>query len=447
MIGDFLAKRLAKRIEKKTKKRILTKEGLKPLLSQIKLTLLEADINIEVVNHFIEVIKQKAINKNVIENATPYQTMIKIVHMEIKNLFGKVNQSFLTTKKFNKILLFGLQGVGKTTTAAKLCYFLKNKKHKKVLLVNCDLNRVGSLEQVQELAKTHNLNLFKSEKKDIFQIAKDAKKYAFENNFDYVIFDSAGRIQVDTSLMEELKKLAYIINPDESFLVVDSLIGQEVINVTKTFNKYLNLSGVIATKIDGNNKGGPIFSIVYLTKLPIKFIATGEHINNLELFHPKRMADRVLGMGDIDSLFESIKENLDQRTIKTTLERMMRGQFDLQDYLLQLKQMKKMGNVSGFMKNLPNSPFKMDQDTIEKKEAKLKIAEIILSSTTQKERRNPKLMKYLSRKNRILKGSGRTEKELMALLNEYEKIKKNVLNIKQKLIANNYNVNNLFFKK
>jgi len=447
MIGDFLAKRLAKRIEKKTKKRILTKEGLKPLLNEIKLTLLESDINIKVVDHFIKIIHAKALNKNVITNTTPYQTILKIVHTEIKNLFGKINKTFLITKKFTKILLFGLQGVGKTTTAAKLSYFLKNKKHKKTLLVNCDLNRVGAYEQIKELTTQNNLDLFETDLKDVFLIAKAALKYAQINNYDYVIFDSAGRVQIDKKLMAELKQLAKIIKPDESVLVVDSLIGQEVITITQTFNQYLNLNGVIATKIDGNNKGGAIFSIVYLTKLPIKFITTGEHINNLELFHPKRMADRILGYGDIDSLFESIKENLDQRTIKTTLNRMMRGQFDLQDYLNQLKEMKKMGNVSGLMKNLPNNIFKMSNETIEKKEAKLRIAEIILSSTTQKERRNPRLLRYLSRKNRILKGCGRSEKELMALLNEYEKIKKSIINFKQKLIANNFDLKNLLFNK
>ncbi len=432
MIGDFLAKRMKKSIQKNMKKSILTKEGIEPVLKEIRLTLLDADVNIEVVKSLIKSIKEKCENKNVIDNLNPTQTLIKIVHTEIKNILGKTTSKLNISKKPSVILLAGLQGAGKTTTAAKVAAYIKRKQNKKILLVGCDIYRPAAIEQLKILSKRINVDFFEKGKQDPIKTTKEAINYATKNNFDIVIIDTAGRLQIDQKLMKELKEIKKFSFPIETLLVVDGMIGQEIINVTNEFNKNLSLSGVIITKLDGDTRAGATLSITYLTKLPIKFIGTGENISNLELFHPKRMADRILGMGDVDTLFEKLHENIDERTIKTSLRRMMVGQFDLQDYLNQLKQLKKMGSMSGIIKMIPGAN-KVSDSKLEEAERKLKITEIILASTTIKERREPKLLKHIKRKQRIIKGSGRTEKEYNELINQFDKVKKKMDEIKRQI--------------
>ncbi len=434
MIGDFLAKRIKKSIEKKVKKSILQSEGLEPLLQELKLTLLDSDVNIEVVKKIISDIRIKTENKNLIENLSPAQTVIKIVHEEIKNILGNTTSKINISKNPTVILIAGLQGSGKTTTSAKLASFINRKDKKNVLLVACDIYRPAAIEQLKILAEKAKVGFFEKGKQDPILTAKESLHYAKENNYDCVIIDTAGRLQIDEKLMNEIQQIKQITSPSETLLVLDGMIGQEVINVTKEFNKKISLTGVIVTKLDGDTRGGATLSISYLTNVPIKFIGTGEGIFNIDIFHPKRMADRILGMGDVDTLFEKLQENIDERTIKTTMRRMMSGQFDLQDYLNQLKQMKSMGSISGILKLFPGanaiSENKADEIT-----QKLFITEVILSSTTIKERREPRLLKHMTRKQRILKGSGRTEKEFNELINQFEKIKKKVDEIRKQLAS------------
>ncbi len=437
MIGDFLSNRLKKSIQKNMKKSILTKEGIEPSLREIKINLLEADVNIEVVNDLIKKIKSKSLNKGILNNANPSQMMIKIVHTEIKDILGKSTSFLNLSSKPNIFLVAGLQGSGKTTTVAKLATYVKRKKHyNKILLVACDVYRPAAIEQLKQLSQNAGVDIFEKGLQSPIKTITESLIYANKYKYDLVIIDTAGRTQVDQKLMDEIKQIKKISKPNETLLVVDGMIGQEIIPIISSFNNAINLSGVIVTKLDGSSRGGSVLSITHMTNIPIKFIGTGENLNNLELFHPKRMADRILGMGDIDTLFEKFRDNIDDRTIKVSMRRMMSGQFDLQDYLNQLKQMKKMGKMSSIMKLIPNSP-KISAEKLDSIQRKLNITEIILNSTTIKERREPKLLKYLTRKQRVIKGSGRTEKEFNELMNQYEKIKKKIDEVKKQMISGN----------
>ncbi len=433
MIGDFLAKKMKNSIEKKAKKSILRKEGLEPLLKEMKLNLLDADVNLEVVDKFLENIKLNLENKNLIENLNASQTVSKVVHTELKNILGKTTSKLNISKKPSIILMVGLQGSGKTTTTAKLASLIQRKENKKVLLVACDVYRPAAVEQLKILSNKVQAGFFSvSNNKNPIEIANLSIAYANKNNYDCIIIDTAGRMQIDEKLMNEIKNIKQSITPSETLLVVDGMIGQEVINITSSFDKKISLTGVIVSKLDGDARGGATFSISYLTNIPIKFIGTGEGVYNIDVFHPKRMADRILGMGDVDSLFEKLQENIDERTIKTTIRRMMSGQFDLQDYLNQLRQMKKMGNFGSVLKMIPGLNS-VSENKVEEITKKLFITEIILSSTTIKERREPRLLKHFKRKTRIIKGSGRTEKEFNELINQFDKINKKILEIKKQM--------------
>lgn len=432
MLGDFLAKRMKKTIEKNVKKSVLTKEGIEPVLREIKLTLLDADVNIKVVKKLIESIKEKAINKHVIENLNPSQTLIKIVHTEIKTILGKTTSKLNLSKKPSVILFSGLQGSGKTTSIVKLAYHLQKREQKKVLLVGCDIYRPAAIEQLKVLASKIKCEVFEQGKTEPVTIAKNALLYGNANNFDVILIDTAGRLQIDEKLMLEIQEIRKAVSPLETLIVVDGMIGQEVINIINEFNKKIKLTGAIVTKLDGDTRGGAVLSINDLTSIPIKFVGTGENINNLDLFHPNRMADRILGMGDVETLFEKLKENIDQRTIKTTMRRMMLGQFDLQDYLNNLHQMKNMGKMKAVLRLIPGAN-KVSDEKIAKIDANLKITEIILNSTTIIERKNSRLLKHITRKQRIIKGSGRSEKEYNELLNQFAKIKKKMDEVKKQI--------------
>ncbi|ADR24055.1 signal recognition particle protein [Mycoplasma leachii PG50] len=425
--GDFLSKRMQKSIEKNMKNSTLNEENIKETLKEIRLSLLEADVNIEATKEIINNVKQKALGGYIFEGANAHQQMIKIVHEELVNILGKENAPLELNKKPSVVMMVGLQGSGKTTTANKLAYLLNKKNKKKVLLVGLDIYRPGAIEQLIQLGQKTNTQVFEKGKQDPILTAQEALEYAQENNFDVVILDTAGRLQVDQVLMTELDNLKKKTSPSEILLVVDGMSGQEIINVTNEFNSKLKLSGVVVTKLDGDARGGATLSISYLTKLPIKFIGEGEGYNALAAFYPKRMADRLMGMGDIETLFEKAVENIDERSIQKTMNRMFLGQFDLEDLRNQLAQIAKMGSLNKLMKMLPIN--KVSETQIQDAQRKLAVFSILMDSMTLKERRDPRVLKAISRKNRIIKGSGRTEKEFNELINSFEKGKKQVLEI------------------
>ncbi|KEZ19038.1 signal recognition particle protein [Mycoplasma capricolum] len=425
--GDFLSKRMQKSIEKNMKNSTLNEENIKETLKEIRLSLLEADVNIEATKEIISNVKQKALGGYIFEGANAHQQMIKIVHEELVNILGKENAPLELNKKPSVVMMVGLQGSGKTTTANKLAYLLNKKNKKKVLLVGLDIYRPGAIEQLIQLGQKTNTQVFEKGKQDPVLTAQEALEYAQENNFDVVILDTAGRLQVDQVLMTELDNLKKKTSPSEILLVVDGMSGQEIINVTNEFNDKLKLSGVVVTKLDGDARGGATLSISYLTKLPIKFIGEGEGYNALAAFYPKRMADRLMGMGDIETLFERAVENIDERSIQKTMNRMFLGQFDLEDLRNQLAQIAKMGSLNKLMKMLPIN--KVSESQIQDAQRKLAVFSILMDSMTLKERRDPRVLKAISRKNRIIKGSGRSEKEFNELINSFEKGKKQVLEI------------------
>ncbi|KNG79556.1 signal recognition particle protein [Mycoplasma sp. HU2014] len=429
--GDFLSKRMHKSIEKNMKKSTLTEENIKDTLKEIRLALLEADVNVEAVKEIISKVKEKSLGGYIQDGANAHQQMVKIVHEELVEILGKINSPLELSKKPTVIMMAGLQGSGKTTSTCKLAYHLTKKQKKKVLMVGLDIYRPGAIEQLLQLGEKNNIDVFEKQKQDPTITAKQALEYAQDNNYDVVILDTAGRLQIDQVLMDELDNLRKITSPSEILLVVDGMVGQEIINVTNEFNKQLKLSGVIVTKLDGDARGGATLSITYMTKLPIKFIGEGEGVSSLNAFYPKRMADRLMGMGDIETLFEKAVENIDERSMQKTMTRMFMGQFDLEDLRNQLAQIGKMGSLNKLMKMLPTN--KISESQIEDAQRKLAVFSVLMDSMTLKERRDPRVLKAISRKNRIIKGSGRSEKEFNELINSFEKGKKQVMEMTKML--------------
>ncbi|QHX35831.1 signal recognition particle protein [Spiroplasma sp. TIUS-1] len=424
--GDFLAKRFQKSIEKNLKKSQLNEENVSEALREIRLSLLEADVNIDVVKKIVSAIKEKSIGGFIEEGVRADQQMVKIVHEELINVLGKEKSELNISKKPSPIMMVGLQGAGKTTTVAKLTNLLK-KQGKKVLMVALDIYRPGAIDQLVELATKNKFDVFEKGNQNPTKTAKEAMKFAEENKYDVVLLDTAGRLQIDKQLMGELKEIKKITSPTEIILTVDGMTGQDIINVATEFNSTLKITGVIVTKLDGDARGGATLSISYVTKVPIKFIGEGEGIDALSEFYPKRIADRIMGFGDVETLFEKATKQVDQRTMEKTMRRMMQGLFDLEDLKNQMAQLANMGNLGAVMKMMPGLNGKISEDQITTAQTKLKIAEYLMDSMTLKERRDPRLLKAINRKRRIIKGSGRTEKEFNELINQFEKSKKQAL--------------------
>ncbi|WP_342252414.1 signal recognition particle protein [Spiroplasma endosymbiont of Amphibalanus improvisus] len=425
MFGNFLAKRLNKSITKNLNKSTLNDNSIDKAIDEIRLVLLESDVNNEVVKDLIKNIRKKAEGQFILKGLKPSEMLIKIVHEEIIDILGKNKIDINFHGNPSIVMMVGLQGSGKTTTTGKIANLVAKKYSKKPLLVACDIYRPAAIEQLKVIGNKLNIPVFEKGTQDPVKTTVEAVEYAKKNNHDLVLFDTAGRLHIDEKLMNELKQIQIKTKPQEILLVVDGMTGQDIINVTKSFNDLLKLSGVVVTKLDGDERGGVVLSIRHLTGLPIKFIGTGENTKDIEFFYPDRMADRLLGLGDVKTLVEKVQENVDERTFKDTMQRMMSGQFDLQDLLNQMRQIGKMGKLGGIAKMIPGAP-KIDSSKIVDGEKKLRIAEILITSMTMRERREPRLLKHLSRKERIIKGSGRTLKEYNELINQFEKTKKQV---------------------
>ncbi|MHA0272458.1 signal recognition particle protein [Mycoplasma sp. 48589B] len=432
---DFLEKRIQKSLAKMAKKTTLNEEDIQEVTREVKMALLEADVNLKVVKEFVNNVKEKALEEGrIIGKLNPSQTMIKIFRDELVEVLGKEAKEIKIDKRPYVIMMCGLQGSGKTTATAKLAYYLRKKKHiSKPLVVAADIYRPAAVDQLVTLAKGIQVDYFE-QGVDVpaETIVQNALSYANENKNDLIIIDTAGRLAIDEKLMDELANIKKIAHPDEIFFVADALSGQDIINVASAFHEKLKLSGVIITKLDSDARGGAALSLRQVLNIPIRFIGTGEKTSNLELFHPDRMAERILGMGDVMTLIEQASEAIDEDKAKNMVERIFSGNFTLDDLMEQIKQMKQMGKFSKILKMLPgNLAGKIDESEIDKAEEKMQLYQILMSSMTKQERKNPKLLKQASRKERILKGSGRSAQEYNKLLNDFDAMSKKMTQIAQ----------------
>ena len=400
----------------------LNEEQVESGLKEIRQALLEADVALSVVKKFIETIKPRAIGQEIIRSTSPGQMIVKIVYDELVNFLGEKNQELkLNAVPPISILLVGLQGSGKTTSSAKLANFIEKKYNKKTLLVSLDVYRPAAQEQLKILAQNNNIkHLPIVEGQQPIDISKRALNLARLNGSDVIIFDTAGRTQVDIVMMNEIKQIKKLLNPTETILVADSLTGQIATNVAKAFDEAIDISSIILTRIDGDGRGGAALSMKYTTNKPIKYIGVGEKIGDLELFHPERIANRILGMGDVVSLVEKASQDIDEDKLKKSEEQFKKGLFTLDDYLSQLRQMKKMGGMEGVMSLLPGvSKIKKQMNNASIDEKVITINEAIILSMTKKERVEPKVING-SRKKRIAIGSGADVSTINKLLKQFK---------------------------
>ena len=398
----------------------LTEANMDEMLKEVRIALLEADVNFKVVKEFVEQIKQKAIGAEVYTKLNPSQMVVKIVHDELTELLGSGDSELAYEKnKPTIIMLVGLQGTGKTTSAGKLANLMKRKLAKKVLLAAGDVYRPAAIDQLEQIGKQTDVPVFSlGTSVSPVEIAKKAKEKAYNEHFDVLIIDTAGRLQIDEPLMKELNDINDEVHPNEILLLVDAMSGQDAINVARTFNESLNLTGIIMSKLDGDARGGSALSIKHLTGVPIKFAGTGEKLTDLDVFHPDRMADRILGMGDVVTLVEKVQEEIDEKEARKEAELMMDGKFTLDDLMRQMKRIQKLGSLGGLMRLIPGMP-KISEEQKEAGEKEMKNFEAIINSMTPYEREHPEVLKN-SRKVRIAKGCGKTNADINRLLKRYE---------------------------
>ncbi|WP_373436149.1 signal recognition particle protein [Metamycoplasma equirhinis] len=422
---DFIQRRMQKSMQKINKKMSINEEDIIEVLREVKLALLEADVNLDVVKVFTKQVKEKALDSQIIGKLNQQQTVLKIFKDELTNILGKKTCEVKLKNVPTKIMMVGLQGSGKTTSAAKLSVFFKKKNIcKNPLLVGDDIYRPAAREQLEQLSKQINVDFFTKKENNAVLIANEAIDKAQDNHNDLIIIDTAGRLAIDEQLMQELKDIKKSIKPDYIFLVVDAMSGQDVINTAKKFHEELNLDGTIITKLDSDARGGAALSITHLLGIPIVFIGNGEKLSGLEIFHPDRMAERILGMGDVLTLIEKASEEVDEKMMKKIGYKMLTGKFDLSDLMNSLAQIKKLGKMKSILKMIPGMADKVDDAKIEEAEEKFRIYNYLLSSMTELEKKNPKLLKNASRKQRVLLGSGRSAREFNMLMADFERMAK-----------------------
>ncbi|MBE6151609.1 MAG: signal recognition particle protein [Firmicutes bacterium] len=400
----------------------ITEENISEMTREIRLALLEADVNYKVVKEFVNNVKEKALGEEVQKSLKPGDVFVKIVKDELTELLGGEKKDLNLVGNPALLMLVGLQGSGKTTTIGKISNLLRKKHAKKPLLVACDVYRPAAIDQLKQIGKQLNIEVYEEGKKDPVEIVNNAIKYAKENKFDYVLIDTAGRLHIDEPLMEELNNIKDSVHPEEILLVIDSMMGQDAINVIEGFNNALPLTGVVLTKLDGDTRGGVALSVRHLTNVPIKFIGVSEKMDGLDYFDPERMAGRILGMGDIISLVEKAQEAIDEKEAEKTAKRMQQGKFDLEDFLSSMKQIKRLGPLENLLKLLPGAS-KLGLNNVKIDPKDMAHIEAIVLSMTPKERRNPDIIKA-SRKTRIAKGCGLSVQEVNKLLTQFEQMKK-----------------------
>ena len=400
----------------------ITEENISDMMREIRLALLEADVNYKVVKEFTNSVKEKALGEEVASSINPGDLFVKIVKDELTELLGGEQEDICLKGHPTVLMLVGLQGSGKTTTIGKLANFLRKKHSKKPLLVACDVYRPAAIEQLKQIGKQLNIEVYDEGKGNPVEISKNAINYANDHGYDYVLIDTAGRLHIDETLMDELENIKTEVSPDEILLVIDSMMGQDAINVITGFNEKLPLTGVILTKLDGDTRGGVALSVRHLTHVPIKFIGVSEKLDGLDSFDPERMAGRILGMGDFVSLVEKATEAIDEKEAEKTAKRMQQGKFDLEDFLSTMKQMKKLGPLENLLKLIPGAK-KMGLNNVKIDPKQLAHIEAIVLSMTPQERRHPEIIKA-SRKTRIASGSGTSVQEVNKLLQQFDQMKK-----------------------
>lgn len=418
---ENISERLERAIHKIKGYGRITEENISEILREVRLALLESDVNYKVVKEFTNNVKEKALGTIVDSKLKPREMFLKILKDELIELLGK-DSAYLSNERFNVAMLVGLQGSGKTTHIGKLGNWVRKKYKKKPMFIACDIYRPAAIEQLKQIGKQLNIFVYEEDSKDAVKIAENGIKYAKENGYDYVFIDTAGRLHIDENLMNELKSMNEVIKPNEILLVIDGMIGQDAINVIEGFNNLLPLTGTILTKMDGDTKGGVALSVRHLTNIPIKFVGTSEKMDGITEFDTNRMVGRILGEGDIQSLIEHAEDVIDEKLAKETAKKLNNGKFDLEDFLNQLNQIKRLGPLENIIKLLPGAS-KLGLNNINIDPKQLSHIEAIIQSMTIKERRNPEIIKA-SRKLRIAKGSGTQVQDVNRLLNQFETMKK-----------------------
>ena len=422
MVFEGLSERLQETLGKLTGKGKLSEKDIDAAMREIRLSLLEADVNYKVVKEFVKKVKERSLGADVMKSLSPGQMVVKIVNEELTELMGKENSKLdLKGSTPHMVMMVGLQGSGKTTHSGKLVYKLK-AENRNPMLAALDIYRPAAIEQLKVVGKSANVEVFEKGKQDPVKTAKEAKDYARSNNHDVVILDTAGRLQIDTDLMDELKKIKEEVKPDEILLVVDAMTGQDAVNVAKTFDQYLDITGVILTKLDGDARGGAALSIREVVGKPIKFVGVGEKLKDLEPFYPDRMASRILGMGDVLSLIERAEDKLSLENAKELERKMKEQSYSLDDFMEQIKQIRSMGPLEDLLSMIPGVNSKMLKG-VEVDEKGFVRIEAMISSMTKQEREKPEIIGN-SRKERIAKGSGVDVRELNKLLKQFKELKK-----------------------
>lgn len=433
MISNIIAKHMKKKLTSWT----IHEEDITEVLKQIRIALLDADVNLLVVKNFIKAVREKAVGFVMEQGQEADKVLLNIVKQELVNILGQHQEDLKLDSVPTKVMLVGLNGAGKTTTVAKIANWLITKKNKHPMTVALDVYRPAAIDQLQNLCKKINVDCFTQDSKDVPAIAEQGLAYAREHNKDVILFDTAGRLQTNKELMDELVAIKRVVKPQEIILVVDAMAGQDIINVAREFNDVLSLTGLVITKLDSEARAGAVLSITNLLNIPVKFTGTGEQIGSLDIFYPERMADQILGLGDIMSLAEKAADRIDENSAKKSFARMISGKFDLEDLMTQMEQISKMGSMGSIMKMMPGQiQGKISDDQISEAETKIGVWKIIMSSMTKKERRNPKLFKKEpNRKVRVIKGSGRKPDELNKMLSQWEKAKVKMDEIGRKIKA------------
>ena len=418
---EYLGDRLTSAIKNIKGMGKITEENISDAMREIRMALLEADVNYEIVKEFTNNVKEKALGLDVSKSLKPDEVFIKLIKDELVSLLGNEASYLEVNKKPTLLMLVGLQGSGKTTTAGKLANFLRKKYNKKPLLVACDIYRPAAIDQLKQIGKEINIPVFSKDNSVVTEIIADALVYAKENSLDYIIIDTAGRLQIDEKLMNELKEVEEKFSVDEKILVIDSMMGQDAINVITGFNENLNLTGCILTKMDSTSKGGVALCVRHLTNVPIKFVGDSEKMDGLSTFDPERMASRILDMGDILSIAEKAEGLMSEEEAKMQASKMMKGKFDFEDFLKTMNQIKKLGPLENMLKLIPGAR-KMGLNEININPKDMAHVEAIILSMTPYERRHPEVLKA-SRKIRIAKGSGMKVEDVNRLINQFEQMK------------------------
>ncbi|WP_067838667.1 signal recognition particle protein [Amphibacillus sediminis] len=425
MVFEGLADRLQNTIKKMTGKGKVSEQDVKEMAREVRLALLEADVNFKVVKDFVKQIRERAVGTEVMESLTPGQQVVKIVKEELTSLMGgEQSKIAVADRPPTVIMMVGLQGAGKTTTTGKLANLLRKKHNRKPLLVAADVYRPAAIDQLKTVGKQLDIPVFaKGTDANPVDIAEEALAHAKEEHYDYVIIDTAGRLHIDEGLMGELTEIKAKADPAEIFLVVDAMTGQDAVNVAESFDQQLNITGVVLTKLDGDTRGGAALSIKAVTEKPIKFIGMGEKLDQLEAFHPERMASRILGMGDVLSLIEKAQENVDEKKAKELEEKMRSASFTFDDFLDQMEQVKSMGPLDDLLAMIPGANKMKGLKNVQFDDKQLVHVEAIVKSMTKQERQDPSLINA-SRKKRIAQGSGRSVAEVNRLLKQFSEMKK-----------------------